>query len=212
MKRGFFITFEGPEGCGKSTQTQRLGSFLKKQGFAVVVTRDPGGTRLGEAIRRRLLNTRERMSPLLEVVLYEVSRSDLVRRVIRPALKHRAVVVSDRFSDSTIVYQGIAGGVPLQLIRRLDKKACSGIKPDLTFLLDVPVKKGLGRSLHKKKFLDRMERKSLAFHRRVRRGYLALCRQYPRRIRLIHGGGKGEIQSRVQQETMRVLRRRLGTT
>ena len=161
MKRGFFITFEGPEGCGKSTQSQRLGRFLKKQGFAVVVTRDPGGTRLGEAIRKQLLSARNHFSPLTEMFLYELSRADLVRRVIHPAFKRKAIVISDRFSDSTVVYQGRAGGVPVDIIRRIDRKACRGIQPDLTFVLDVPIKTGLGRSLRKKKFLDRMERKSL---------------------------------------------------
>ena len=211
VKGGFFITFEGPEGCGKSTQSQRLGDFLKRRGFPVVVTRDPGGTRLGEVIRRRLLSTRNHFSPLTEVFLYELSRADLVRRVIRPALKRKAIIVSDRFSDSTVVYQGIAGGVPLSFIRRIDQKACRGMRPDLTLLLDVPVQKGLSRSLKKKKFLDRMERKSLAFHQKVRCGYLALCRKNPRRIRLIRSAGEEKIQKQIQEEVIRVLRRHFGS-
>ena len=211
MKRGFLITFEGPEGCGKSTQSQRLGDFLKRRGFPVVVTRDPGGTRLGEAIRRRLLSARNHFSPLTEVFLYELSRADLVRRVIRPALKRKAIIVSDRFSDSTVVYQGMAGGVPLSFIRRIDRKACRGMRPDLTLLLDVPVQKGLSRSLKKKKFLDRMEQKSLAFHQKVRRGYLTLCRKNPRRIRLIRSAGKEMIQKQIQEEVTRVLRRHFGS-
>ena len=211
MRRGFFITFEGPEGCGKSTQSQRLGSFLKKQGFPVRVTRDPGGTRLGEAIRKRLLSARNHFSPLTEMFLYELSRADLVRRVIRPTLKRKAIVISDRFSDSTIIYQGRAGGVPLTFIRRIDKKACRGIRPDLTFVLDVPVKTGLGRTLRKKKFLDRMERKSLTFHKRVRRGYLGLCRREPRRVRLIRSSPKEKIQKQIQKEVIGVLQRHLRT-
>ena len=211
MKRGFFITFEGPEGCGKSTQSQRLGTFLKKQGFAVVVTRDPGGTRLGEAIRKRLLSARNHFSPLTETFLYELSRADLVHRVVRPALKRKAIVISDRFSDSTVVYQGTAGGVSVSFIRRIDRKACRGIRPDLTFVLDVPIKTGLGRSLRKKKFLDRMDQKSLAFHQRVRRGYLALYRKEPRRVRLILSASKEKIQIQIQKEVTGVLERRLGT-
>lgn len=211
MKRGLFITFEGPEGCGKSTQSKRLGRFLKRGGFSVVVTRDPGGTRLGESIRKILLNSRNHFSPLSEVFLYELSRSELVRQVIRPALKRRAVVLSDRFFDSTIVYQGVAGGVSIHGIKRLDRKVCGGIEPDLTFLLDVPVKRGLGRSFKKKKFLDRMERKSFTFHQQVRRGYLALSRREPKRFRLIRSAGKEEIQQQIRDEVMHVLKRHLGT-
>ena len=211
MRRGFFITFEGPEGCGKSTQSRRLSRFLRSKGFPVVVSREPGGTRIGEAVRRLLLNSRNHFSPLVEVFLYELSRFELVRQVIRPALKEGKVAISDRFSDSTIVYQGMAGGVPVGFIRRLDRKICSGVAPDLTFLLDVPVTQGLRRSFKKKGSLDRMEKKSLAFHRRVRNGYLTLCRKNAKRFRLIRNGSKQKIKKQIQNEVLRVLRRHPGT-
>ena len=209
---GVFITFEGPEGCGKSTQSRRLGTFLRKRGFSVLVTREPGGTRLGEAVRRLLLYSRVHLSPLSELFLYELSRSHLVDRVIRPALRRGAIVLSDRFSDSTFVYQGIAGGVNHRFIRFLDRKACREVRPALTLLLDVPVKRGLGRSLKQKGSLDRMERKSLSFHQKVRQGYLSLYRKNKNRIRLIPPGTAASVEKRVQREVRRVLQRRLGTT
>ena len=206
VKRRFFITFEGPEGCGKSTQSKRLGQFLKSKGFPVVVTREPGGTPIGETARRVLLSARNRLSPLSELFLYELSRYELVKQVIQPALRLGKVVISDRFSDSTIVYQGIAGGVSVGFIRRLDRMVCQGLKPDLTFLLDVPVHQGLRRSRRKKGRLDRMEQKSLAFHRRVRKGYLALSKRNPNRFRLIRNGSKQEIQEQIRKDVMRALR------
>ena len=210
VKGGFFITFEGPEGCGKSTQSRRLWVFLRKKGFSAVVTREPGGTRVGETVRKLLLSAKNHFSPILEVFLYELSRSELVRQVIRPALEQGKVVISDRFSDSTVVYQGMAGGVDVGFIQRLDRAVCRGIKPDLTFLLDVPVTQGLRRSLKRKGSLDRMERKSLTFHRRVRSGYLALSRKNKTRFRLIRSGSKQTIQKQIRHEVMRVLQRHFG--
>ncbi|MBI4355501.1 MAG: dTMP kinase [Candidatus Omnitrophica bacterium] len=183
MRRGLFITFEGPEGSGKSTQARLLAAYLRRQGHRVVHTREPGGTRAGEAIRRVLLSTRFReISDATELFLYMACRRQLVDEVIAPALQRGRVVVCDRFLDATLAYQGYGGGVPLAQIRALGRVATGGLAPDLTVVLDVETRVGLRRAGRVK---DRMERKELAYHQRVRQGYLALARREPRRIRVI---------------------------
>lgn len=202
MRRGLLITLEGPEGCGKSTHSRRLARWLKGRGFSVVLTREPGGTPLGRKLRSVLLDHRSQgMTPWIELLLYEASRAALVNEVIRPALKAGRIVVVDRFQDSTWVYQGWAGGVKLDWVERLGRAACQGLKPHLTLLLDLPVSKGLSRVSRP----NRMERKPIAFHRRVREGYGALARRH-QRIRIIRTDAPvSEVQEKIRQVVQRVL-------
>ena len=197
MKKGLFITFEGPEGAGKSTQARRLAGWLKGRGRKVLQAREPGGTPLGDRLRRLLLDSRqEGMDPLEELFLYEAARAALVDRVIRPALRAGKTVILDRFQDSTWVYQGWAGGMDLEFIERLGKTAARGLVPDLTILLDLPVRQGLARVTRP----NRMERKPVGFHEKVRRGYLALARRNPSRFRRIRADRPaGEVQRRIRE-------------
>jgi len=191
-KKGKFITLEGPEGCGKSTHARLLLNYLKTKGYRCILTREPGGTPLGEKIRKTLLNPANKgMSAACETLLFEASRAALVEKVILPALSKGIIVISDRFSDATFVYQGFAGRQNLKKLKAIDEYATYGIKPDLTIVLDIDSKKGLRRArkadTRKKKLFkwDRMERKSLAYHRAVRGGYLKLARQEKKRIKVI---------------------------
>jgi dTMP kinase len=181
--RGFFITLEGPEGSGKSSQARWLAAWLRRQGCRVVAVRDPGSTALGRVLRRVLLHSAGTVSPVAEALLFIGGRVQLVTERIRPALARGAVVVCDRFHDSTIAYQGFGGGLEVTWLSAWGRRAIAGVMPDLTLVLDVPVEVGLARRGGRR--ADRMERKTPAFHRRVRQGYLALAKQEPRRILLI---------------------------
>lgn len=208
LKRGLFITFEGPEGCGKTTHAKRIYKFLKKQGLNCIFTREPGGTFVGEKIRKILLNPKHRsITPHTELLLFETNRSQIVEEVISPALKAGKIVICDRYSDSTIVYQGYAGKLKTRDIIKIDSIATSDIKPDLTILLDVDVKTGLKRALRYRR-KDRMESKALSFHKRVRTGYLQLAKQNKKRIRLIQVRDAIEETYRlVKKEVMRVVKK-----
>lgn len=183
-----FITFEGIEGCGKSTQARRLVNRLKDASVPLVFTLEPGGTRVGREIRRILLDSRNsRLSPLAELFLYEADRAQHVEEKIRPALEQGKWVVCDRFFDATTVYQGFARGQDMKLIRNLNEKACFGIRPDMTFLIDCPVEIGLKRALKRNEGVpevgqDRFEREEKAFHEAVRQGYLTMAKEDPERI------------------------------
>jgi dTMP kinase len=181
MSRGLFITFEGPEGSGKSTQARRLAERLKAAGREVVATREPGGTRTGEAIRNIVQHDSagEPIYRETEVLLFAASRAQLVRAVILPALERGACVVSDRFSDSTTAYQGYGRGLDVETIRRINALAIGPAVPDLTFLLDLDIRAGFerlrARGLNGAAAHDRIEREDAEFHERVRRGYLELA-------------------------------------
>lgn len=207
IKKGVFITFEGVEGCGKSTHSNLLFEYLKRSGYRTVHTREPGGTKLGEAVRRVLLNSPEiQISDLAELFLFEACRAQIVKEVIRPALDRSSVVISDRFSDATFSYQGYGGRVGLRTIRTLDRAAASGLIPDLTILLDIDTLEGLRRA--RKKGIDRMEKKDLSYHKRVRGGYLKLSKQYPDRIRRVEVSGRiPEVQAKIRHEVEIVLRK-----
>ncbi len=187
----FFITFEGVEGSGKTTQIHRLKKYLTQKGIPCRITREPGGTPIGEKIRKVLLNPKfQEMVPLAELFLYEASRAQHVHEVILPLLKEGGVVISDRFMDASIAYQGYGRKVDLKWVERLNRLASYGIKPDITFLLDCPSDMGLKRALQrnqrrKNKKEDRFEREQIEFHRRVRRGYLALAKKEPQRVKII---------------------------
>lgn len=205
LKRGLFITFEGPEGCGKSTHSKLVAYFLKKQGFDVLYTREPGGTDLGDKIRRILLDSKKLdISPIGELFLFEASRSELVKEVIKPALSKKKIIISDRFNDATHVYQGYAGNVPLRDIEKVESVSMRGVKPDLTLILDIEAKKGLKKISSKKK--DRIESKKLSFHRKVRKGYLALARKHKKRIKVVKTKSTiGATFIAVKKEVMNVV-------
>ena len=177
--RGIFITFEGPEGSGKSSQARWLAQALRRDGYRVTRLCDPGSTALGRALRRLLLETRADLSPLAESLLFIGGRVQLVEERIRPALARRRVVVCDRFHDSTVAYQGFGGGLDVRWLDRVGRSALRGMMPHLTVLMDIPSRLGFAR-LHRRR--DRMERKAAAFHHRVRAGFLRLAAREPRRF------------------------------
>ncbi len=207
LKKGIFITFEGIEGCGKSTHSKLIFEYLKKRGYRCIYTREPGGTKLGEAIRRVLLNSNGmKISDLAELFLFEGCRCQIVKEIIKPALDKNRIVICDRFSDATISYQGYGGKIYLKTIKMLDKIATAGLAPDLTVLLDIDTSEGLKRA--SKKGIDRMELKDLAYHKRVRAGYLKLARDNPGRIKVVKMRGSiAEVQSIVRQEVEFVIRK-----
>ncbi|MFH0911215.1 MAG: dTMP kinase [Planctomycetota bacterium] len=177
MARGIFLAIEGPDGGGKTTQAGLLAEHLRKAGREVVPVREPGGTPLGERVRALLLEEDfSGMDVRTELFLFMAARAELVRQVIRPALARGAAVLSDRFLLSTLVYQGLAGGLPLEEVRVAGRTATGGLAPDLTLVLDVPAEVGLARL---KRAPDRMEEKGLAFHRAIRQGYLDLAPNDP---------------------------------
>ena len=183
MGKGKFITFEGAEGSGKSTQSKLVHDYLTRRGKKILFIREPGGVKVSEAIRKILLDVENtRMSKECETLLYMAARSQLVHEIIAPALKSGTIVLCDRFLDSTIVYQGYGCGVDIKLIKHIGKFATQNITPDLTFLFDIETQKGLSR---KGEVKDRIELRSLPYHNRVRQGYLKLAKQEPRRIRVV---------------------------
>lgn len=197
MSRGKFITIEGPEGSGKSTHSGLLCDYLRRRGLKVLHTREPGGTKIGEAIRKILLDKKNKgMSGACELFLFLAARAQIVNGVIRPALAKGYVVVCDRFHDATVAYQGYGAGMDLKLIDSVGKFATGGLKPDLTILLDVETKTGLRRAGIK----DRMEIRSVRFHRKVRDGYLKIARGQPRRVKVIRTTG---VAVSVVQENIR---------
>jgi dTMP kinase len=178
-----FITFEGPEGSGKSTQIRQLAATLEAQGLPVLVTREPGGTTIGNAIRAVLLDpARTEMSPRAETLLFNAARAQIVDQVIRPALTAGKLVLCDRYADSTLAYQGYGHGQPLEPLRRLGEYATAGLTPNLTIYLDIDVREGLKRKqAGGAEEWNRMEEKALAFHQAVRAGYLQLAAADPNR-------------------------------
>jgi len=182
-KKGVFITFEGPEGCGKSTHARLLFSYLKRKGHSCIFTREPGGTAAGEKIRKILLRRDGmRVNDTCELFLFEASRSQIVDEVIIPALRKDKIVICDRFFDATTAYQGCASGFDTGLVEGLNSLASKGLQPDITILLDIETREGFRRAL-KGRRPDRMESKSLGFHRKVRGGYLRLAKRHPARIK-----------------------------
>jgi len=179
----FFVTMEGGEGSGKSSHALALAAALRARGRRVVETREPGGTAAGVAIRSLLLGAEATpLTAFAEIFLYCADRAQHVAEVIRPALADGQIVVCDRFSDSTIAYQGYGRGLDLAVVRALDTQARDGLTPALTFLLDCPVDVGLARAKARTATRDRFERETLAFHERVRDGFALLAREAPERI------------------------------
>ncbi len=200
-----FITFEGIDGCGKTTQFRMLSQWLRDQGKDVVETVEPGGTAIGQQIRRILLDPASAdIQPRAELLLYFASRAQNVAEVIRPALDAGRTVLCDRFTDSTLVYQGCGRGLDIEVVRDLDRIACRGLKPDVTILIDIDLETSLMRARRRNERVgqseSRIDEESAAFHERVRQGYLALARAEPDRIRVIDGrAGIGEVGQRIRQ-------------
>jgi len=218
---GYFITFEGIEGCGKSTQIRRVGEELARLGIEFVLTEEPGGSDLGKNLRKVLLNrSAVRISAEAELLLFMADRSQHVREIIVPALDGHRIVLCDRFSDATIAYQGFGRGLDLHAIGELNRFACGLLKPDLTLLLDLPVEAGLARAMDRiaqrktgaaaeaaSASEDRFECEANDFHLRVREGYLTLARQEPDRFRVVDGSRDIET---VFRTIWRVIRHELG--
>jgi dTMP kinase len=203
---GLFITLEGIDGTGKSTQYRLLQSHLKQLGYSVCATREPGGTRVGEQIRRILLASSSKMSALAELVLMYAARAQHLEEVVRPALARGQVVVSDRFNDASMAYQGYGRELGTEIVRALDRIVCGMTQPDLTLVLDlapkVALRRAQGRELRRNSRHGRFEAESLKFHERVRQGYLAIARQAPRRVRVVDADGPAEL---VQAEVRRLV-------
>ena len=184
-----FITLEGVEGSGKTTQILLLKKALRKKGLKVILTREPGGTPIGDQIRRILLDRKnKKMTALTELLLYEAGRAQHVSEKIRPALKQNKIVISDRYYDASTAYQGAARSLPPALVKNLNQIAAQGVKPDLTFILDLPVSVGLSRMKKRycsSKKIDRIELEKEAFHKKIRQGYLKLAKKEPGRIKVI---------------------------
>ena len=190
--RGVFLTFEGPEGSGKSTQLRMLGKKLRDAGRDALETAEPGGTPIGMQIRRVLLDTQNRdLCPTAELLLMFASRAQNVDQYILPALAQGRIVLCDRFTDSTLVYQGVARGLGAELVYEVDRIACRGLVPDLTLVIDIDTETGLARAnrrnLRMQDVETRMEEQSVGFHRQVREAYRQLASDEPRRVKLIDG-------------------------
>jgi dTMP kinase len=213
MRRGKLITFEGIDGCGKSTQMRLLGQYLTERGVVVVPTREPGGTELGRKVRSALLDGGAgSVEPLAELLLYAADRAQHVRRVILPALSLGKVVLSDRFYDATTVYQGYARGFDLELVNQLNELATGGLKPDLTLLFDLDVETGLKRTMRRGDGTgvtaarpDRLDQEPVEFHERVRQAYLDIAAREPQRFRIIPSAGPVEVTFELMIRAVRDL-------
>ncbi len=199
----FFISIEGPDGSGKSTQARLLADHLASQGYAVLFSREPGGTEIGDQIRRVIMSLdNKRMSPQAEFLLFSASRAQLVREVIQPRLAAGGVVVCDRFYDSSLAYQGYGHQLDLDQLRSVTEFVTGGLVPDLTLLLDLPSEAGLSRR-KEAGLWNRLDDYDLAFHERVRAGYLRLAQAEPQRWVVIDATrSKAEIQSDMQEAVL----------
>lgn len=196
--KGAFISFEGIEGTGKSTQSRLLAEHLREKGYRVIQTMEPGGTKISMKIRELLLSLDSReMDHVTELLLYNAARVQHIKEVIEPAIERGDIVITDRFSDSTVAYQGFARGIDLQLIDSLDMIATHKLCPDITILLDIDVKTGLARNRALNKN-DRLELEDLSFHEKVRKGFIQIAAMNPERVRLVDcSDGLQEVHRRV---------------
>lgn len=194
MAKGMFVTFEGPEGGGKTTQIGMLATFLRQQGRQVLQTREPGGTPIGDQIRACLHDVNNTaMASQTELLLYSASRAQLVQEVIRPALDAGILVLCDRFFDSTLAYQGYGRGLDLETLHQITAFATGGLKPDLTLLFDIDVESGLARRTTGGEEMNRLDLEAVAFHRRVRHGFHTLAEAEPQRWVVVDAGKEPQI-------------------
>lgn len=211
---GRFITFEGGEGSGKTTQIRLLAAWLTEQGYDVLTTREPGGTRIGDAIRALLLDpSYTEMRPETEILLFSAARAQIVGQVIRPHLARGGIVLCDRFADSTLAYQGYGRQLDLETLRQITSFATGNLVPDLTICLDLPVEVGLQRKRGGDRAeWTRMEQEQIAFHERVRRGFLALAAAEPQRWLVLDATRPAEeIQATIRQRVAKYLERSVVT-
>ena len=202
---GTFITFEGIDGSGKSTQLRLLAEYLRAQGCDVFSTREPGGTPVGLRLRAALLDGQEEVDPLTELLVFAADRAQHVRRVLRPAIEAGRVVLSDRYADATKAYQGAGRGFPPELISEIVQLATEGLKPDLTLLFDLPISDAVARTRRRsegkaKNGADRLDAEDIEFHERVRESYLRLAAEEPQRFRIINSRGRVEETQRIVKE------------
>jgi dTMP kinase len=215
---GTFITFEGIDGSGKSTQLRLLGNFLRTNGCDALLTREPGGTTLGLRLRAALLDAMEEVDPLTELLVFAADRAQHVRRLLRPALETGRVVISDRYADATVAYQGAGRGFTPELISQIVQLATEGLKPDLTLLFDVSVEESTSRTTRRsnssrsasaKNVRDRLDIENADFHARVRDAYLQIALAEPERVKLIDSSGPVEkTQQRVKEIIVPFLKSR----
>ena len=205
MHRGRFITFEGMDGCGKTTQLRLLAGFLRGRGNQIVETVEPGGTEIGRQIRKILLDPASRaIHARTELLLYFASRAQNVEEVIRPALGAGSIVLCDRFTDSTLVYQGCGRGLDTEIVLELDRIACQGLRPDVTILIDIDLETSLARAKRRNQrtsqLESRIDEESAVFHEKTRQGYLALAATEAERFVVVDGRAPiGEVAGRIQE-------------
>ena len=201
---GAFITFEGIDGCGKSTQLRLLASELRVRGLDVVTTREPGGTPIGQRLRAVLLDVQEQVDPLTELLVFAADRAQHVRTLLRPALAANKIVMSDRYADATVAYQGSGRGFKPEVIQEIVQLATDGLMPDLTLLFDLSVPESAMRTRRRlaAKHSDRLDREHAGFHERVRDAYLEIAKAHPDRVRVIDA--RGSVQE-TQQLVMDIV-------
>jgi dTMP kinase len=206
--KGIFISFEGIEGTGKTIQSRLLYEHLTKKGYEVTLTEEPGGTRIGFKIRDLLLSVENKgMTPLAELLLYNASRAQHIQEVILPVINKGAIVITDRFTDSTVAYQGYGRGIDLSYIDSIDLIATERLRPDITILLDLDVEVGLRRNRGVNK-MDRLELEDVEFHKRVRSGYLEIATKEPERIKLVDASeGIEQVHNRIIKIIMDFLKK-----
>jgi len=209
---GTFLTFEGIDGSGKTTQLRRLATDLQARGLSVVTTREPGGTPLGLRLRAALLDAHEQVDPLAELLLYAADRAQHVRTLVQPALEAGSIVLSDRYADATVAYQGAGRGFSTQLIAEVIELATGGLQPDITLVFDLPVLKGIARTrrrAHQTQEGDRLDAEDAAFHERVREAYRQLAASEPKRVCIIDADGSiEETYARMMKVLLPFLRER----
>lgn len=202
--RGYLITFEGSEGSGKSTQISRIARRFESCGYEVEVTREPGGTEIGESIRHVLMHAEEssKMAPETELLLFAACRAQLVRERIAPAINSGKIILCDRFLDSTTVYQGIARNISAEPVKMINEFAVGDVLPDITVILDIPAEMGFERIKHRHNDMpDRMESENIEFYHKVREGYLMLAKTLPERYLIIDGTcPRDEVEERIWKE------------
>ncbi len=203
-----FVTLEGPDGSGKTTQEKLLTDYLQARGLAVVCTREPGGTEIGEQIRDVIVSaTSAAIRDETEVLLFSAARAQIVGQLIRPALAEGKIVLCDRYADSTLAYQGYGLGLDLDALRAITRFATGGLVPDVTFYIDVPVEAGLARK--RGGDVNRLDEKDVAYHRRVRDGYLQMAQEEPQRWVVIDGTqAREEVQRQIRERLNAELKRR----